>query len=781
MPAVQQAEPKLPAKRNFLRRAPASCCAPASCLALRRRASARRLAVGCLLLFTAAPLLAVWVMRPSPPPPEPVTLARALAELDRGNHAAAGELAKQLEEAGALAEGEEGGPAFVLGVAASRRADRHHDESRSRHSLLAARYFLEARELGFPAGREAEGLFLLGKNLSRAHQWDASQEALEAALPLNAEAASEIARLLAEAYLNDAPPELERASKHNTAYLSAALDAAGRQKALLDQAAIFLRLGRYEEARTALAQIPAESDDHVAAQVLAARVLTAEANDLRTDAGPSPDATQKYEAACQLLEGLLGKLHAGDPRMAPVLYQLGVSNQALGRLSVAREQYAKVQTRFPIALESVAAGVQEAELLRLEHRDDEALETYCTALGSLRSADKYHHAWLTLDELRQRSLSAYHRFFDAAKYDQALQLVQALTRLIDSQVRTELSATARRAWGQAVMAQAEQTVDDEHRKLRQQAEALLRSAGHDFDRLAQLRFTTREYPDDLWASSECFLLAHDYANAQRILELYLQHEPSRRRPLALVRMGESLLSQNRSAAAINYLQEAILVAPADSSSYQGRILASLAHLESNDTATAEKLLLDNLSNDLLTPASLEWRDSLFALGRLFYLTNRYTDAVERLEEAVRRYPQARRCDQCPLFDWRKLPATGPAVARPAGCGAGGKRPQCAFPRSDPVARRGHRGLRRGRPGAGGPHADFAGPGDGAPQLPLHEGGRAVRHGPLRGSRADLFDGDQPLPAFTGSAGRLRARGRLLPAFAASVGSARHDRTGQGSS
>jgi TolA-binding protein len=110
--------------------------------------------------------------------------------------------------------------------------------------------------------------------------------------------------------------------------------------------------------------------------------------------------------------------------------------------------------------------------------------------------------------------------------------------------------------------------------------------------------------------------------------------------LALVRLGEALLLENRPAEALQQFTEAINVAPADSSAYRGRILASQAHLELNDTAAAEKLLLDNLSSELLTPASLEWRDSLFALGRLYCLTNRYAEAIERLEEAVRRYPQA---------------------------------------------------------------------------------------------------------------------------------------------
>jgi tetratricopeptide (TPR) repeat protein len=53
------------------------------------------------------------------------------------------------------------------------------------------------------------------------------------------------------------------------------------------------------------------------------------------------------------------------------------------------------------------------------------------------------------------------------------------------------------------------------------------------------------------------------------------------------------------------------------------------------------LLRENLNGDLLTPQSKEWRDSLFALGKLLAANDRYAEAIERLEEAVARYPDSR--------------------------------------------------------------------------------------------------------------------------------------------
>ena len=59
-----------------------------------------------------------------------------------------------------------------------------------------------------------------------------------------------------------------------------------------------------------------------------------------------------------------------------------------------------------------------------------------------------------------------------------------------------------------------------------------------------------------------------------------------------------------------------------------------------DLKQAETFLQDNLNGEQLTPASKEWRDSLFALAELLHNAGRDREAIRRLDEALQRYPDA---------------------------------------------------------------------------------------------------------------------------------------------
>ncbi len=158
--------------------------------------------VGVLTVGANLALVVAWLEVKSPPPAtkRPDYLTGALAALDRGDYAEAKRLALLTSEQGDEAA-ESGGPSFVLGAVTAREADSMWDEDQRRYYLLAARHLEEARRRSFPSGREAEGLFLLGKSLCLSREYSASRPILEAATKTDPSHTNEIDWLLSRAYL----------------------------------------------------------------------------------------------------------------------------------------------------------------------------------------------------------------------------------------------------------------------------------------------------------------------------------------------------------------------------------------------------------------------------------------------------------------------------------------------------------------------------------------------------------------------------------------------------
>jgi hypothetical protein len=206
------------------------------------------LVVGAGLLSVGGVMLAWSAMVSHRSGGEPVTLEEALTALDSGAYLEASQLAKTIQARGELPMEELGGPVFVLGAAAAYEADDTWSRDKINYYLLASRYLEEARDRGFPAGRRAEGLYLLGRSLYLSGQVPASRPVLLEAWKVNKRRRTEIHGLLADAYLHAANPRLEEALAENEKYLrDAGLPPAARHRGLLQRARILLSLNRIPE------------------------------------------------------------------------------------------------------------------------------------------------------------------------------------------------------------------------------------------------------------------------------------------------------------------------------------------------------------------------------------------------------------------------------------------------------------------------------------------------------------------------------------------------------
>jgi tetratricopeptide (TPR) repeat protein len=581
------------------------------------------------------------------PAEKPITMEEVFGALDAGEYIRAQQLAELWQTQIGLSPDEAAAPTFALGAAIAYQADdawRKHKQKAGQY-LAAARYLQQADRYGFPAGREAEGLFLLGKCLYLSGQIPASRPILLDALQVNRTKQSDIHWLLAEAYLNDAHPKLEQALAENSQFLSdSLLPPKPLEQGLLQRARILLRLDKKAECAAAIERIPKDSEYEADALVIGAQLLMEEARLLCGDAQASPEdmslAREKYRAAIQTLKLAQSRDTLLAQATKKAMYLAGLCLLAINDQLTALDQFQQTRMLYPDYPEGVAAVFQEAEIQRILGRDADALASYRRALAAIGTPENYSNPWIELEQLRAGIIAAVEYYKNAGNYELCSQLARLTHPLLPREKMFELAADVYKTWGHALLSEAEQSPPGKAEQLRRHGRAELRLAGHYYWNLSKLQAATRQYPDILWNSAMAYFEGQDYRNAVPMLQKYLQNESRLRRPEAMVALGEAFLSTDQFDKALETFQECIKEYGRDAAAHRARLTAAKASLEKNDAKLAESLLIDNLMSDYVTPESQEWRDSLFALGRLLHNRGRYQEAIIRLEEAVQRYPDA---------------------------------------------------------------------------------------------------------------------------------------------
>jgi tetratricopeptide (TPR) repeat protein len=628
-----------------------------STLALRLRAAAEmatRLAVWIwrhplqagivtgIVLLPVLPIIVVQITLNRNLPAESVVVAidEAFAALDRHDFAEVAEIARSFGAEGPMTADELQAKPYLLGVAADQEAGHMLDKAQRRLRLVAARYLGEARLMGFPAGREAEGLFLLGKNLYESGQSTASIKVLEEALAMGGSRRTELHQLLADAYLDLPEPNFHEALAHNRHYLAEkGLSNGARQQGLIDRSRIEFGLEDYTACQKTLDSLTADSANQLPATVMRALLLEHEARAV-AGGGPLADNTVSVEKCRQAIELLEKVSPETETLAADAAYLLGRLRLEVGDSKAALVQLQRTQQRWPETESGFAAGVLAGQWLRQKGRNAEALAAYRIALEKVDGETQYKNRWLSRDDLRTGALDAYQEFLRQQQFELAMELARLCSPIFSAARSLQLQAQAHAQWGRHLLATADSAPSKETTELVSQGRRRLRQAGMLYRRLAAKRLASREYPDDLYDAAEADLAGHNYTSAVETFRKYLRAEARKRRPRALLALGESLLALGRPASALEALNECIEFHARDAAVFEARLLAARAYLEQGTIEPAEKLLLENLDGDALSPASTEWRDSLFALGRLLYEAGRYTETIRRLDEAIARYPNA---------------------------------------------------------------------------------------------------------------------------------------------
>lgn len=573
-----------------------------------------------------------------------ITAAEALAALDEGYDVEARRLARKLKKQQNLKAEEIAVPDFILGAVAVHEAATLWKEERKAMFAEALAHLEQARKKGgFPPGRGAQGRLLLGMSLYHVGRIDECRAPLERGLPAAGKEAPRVHRLLASAYERGSKPNLPRALEHLAAYLVILeVPEPDRNKARMRRALVLLRLGRTAECLKTLDQIPPTDTIFPETAVVRGRIVMNEAMALqkmweKQPTAPARAAVEKtYAKAIEVLRhGLIDPLATRAVRQS--MYLTGRCLRGKGDIAAALAQFTKTRSLYLETHEGTAAALEEGELLRAAGHDEEAVAAYKRGLESVETRGAYANPWITADDYRDRVISAYRHYLTQAHFDRAIAIAHAIGGLSTPARAAELEAEATTAKAGRILADADSLPVDKADEARNQGRRLMRESGRKYREVAQLEFSSRQYPEDVWHAGQCLLAGQDFTGALAAFEEHQKYEV-RHRPAALSYMGEALLSLARYDESLALLKECVEIYPRDAASFRARILAAQAYSEKGDVASAEKLLLENLNGDSLTPESKEWRESLFLLGKLMFHSGRYDQAIARLDEAVERYP-----------------------------------------------------------------------------------------------------------------------------------------------
>lgn len=580
------------------------------------------------------------------PPPPPETIQDALLALDKSDWAEA----KRIVEVVAADETVDfdtfGGVPFIQATVELYEREQAQTEGSLVDDVRIAQLLQTARERGFPEGRTAQGLYLLGRVLARTGQFAAAREVLTEALDAGAPPKAVLLNL-SEAWSVDPRPDFAKARQVLDEYLAdSSLTDVERQWGLIELARQQLGQGDLAGCRKTLGSFDPAQEIVPASHLLVGRAAMAEARLLPVPAAPATDAeadsprTKLYEQALEALRKVTGQDRAALAWRRLSMYFSGACLAELGKTEDAITQFSRLRRQFSTSYEALFAGLEEAELLRSQGRHEEAIGLMASVIKQLPPSEEIDHPHLPDLAPKERVRRNYEDYLAKADYTSAIQLLNAGASALGDETTWELKAALYQQWGRALLTEAERHALKEGEPLAQEGRRHLRQAGGAFRELAALHFSNRKYPEDVWNSAESFAAGRDYASAAEQYRKYIEFNTPRRRAEALFGLASALLADGRLSDALESVTEMIRSYPRNPGVYSARLLASRIYSELGDGTHAEEMLRANLEGGQLAPESNEWRDSLFALGALLYREQRPAEALTPLNEAVRRWPTA---------------------------------------------------------------------------------------------------------------------------------------------
>lgn len=351
----------------------------------------------------------------------------------------------------------------------------------------------------------------------------------------------------------------------------------------------------------------------------------------------------RLDEAHELLTQARTDLTIGNELEADATLALGRIAKVRGESAKALELFRHVITTHPSSQSALLARLDTALIHAALGEDDVALEGFRVVVKELQRRPALEALTAEVEAgIRgaQQSLGSRGNAMGVIEllgYEQSLR--PEVTPSFFGRLANALDLRARQ-----VEAAAENAPADVRLKAQQDASDLLTRCGQAW--IAYARQLTIEdvagQAELMWKGIDAFDRAGNVAAAIDALKWFIDERPDDpETPKAILRLGRTYMIAGLFDRAIEAFQRNRFRYPNSLDASKSLVPLAQAYIAKGpeEFAKAEQTLIEVVDNNrLLTPESSEFREAVFELAKLYYRTGRYDQAVVKLEEFRRRYP-----------------------------------------------------------------------------------------------------------------------------------------------
>ena len=352
-------------------------------------------------------------------------------------------------------------------------------------------------------------------------------------------------------------------------------------------------------------------------------------------------------------------LQDSEPARASALLLVGQIAVAQGRWHDAFELFDEIVREYATTRWAIPGRLGRAEVYSVLGDDQRSLADYTTVRDAMAEAGPRRD--VTRDDVA-RSLSDRH---DAAltmeKLDSALRyvlLAESVYRVghVPAEIIFRIASTSRQLADNGMSDARSRQPGVEPQEidpaLRFQANEHYRRAGDYYVRhareLAGRPGADEHWADSLWLAADSYDLGgwHDLAISHFNEYVSGRSEADPRRPDAVFRLAVAHHAEMEYEVAARFYEQVLTEHPRSHVASRSHVpLARCLLALGRRPEAAQHMILVVSGQQYLAPDAVDYRDALIELGTLYYDDENFVGAIERLDEALRRYPDDLRINQ----------------------------------------------------------------------------------------------------------------------------------------